>query len=193
MTRLIACFRHRIALISLTLAAAFVPLGLSAQTLSEAVQEGGGIIVIRHALAPGVGDPANFQLGDCSTQRNLNDEGRDQARAIGKRLQQLGFGQADVYSSQWCRCLDTSELLGIGEVQPQPLLNSFFRNASAGVDQTSELKNWLAQRGADRPAVLITHQVNITALLDIYPSSGEMILIRMEEGEPVVIAREETR
>lgn len=189
----ISSFRHYLALMGVALITAFVPVSLSAQTLSQAAEEGGGVVIIRHALAPGVGDPANFQLGDCSTQRNLNDAGRDQARAIGQRLRELGFGQAEVYSSQWCRCLDTAELLGLGEVQPQPLLNSFFRNASAGADQTAGLKTWLAQRASSQPTVLITHQVNISGLLDIYPASGEMILIRMEEGKPVVIAREQTR
>ena len=91
----------------------------------------GRVLMLRHANAPGIGDPPNFKLEDCSTQRNLDAAGRAQAQALGRRLAQAGVREARVYSSQWCRCLETARLLNLGPVTPQPALNSFFRAAAA--------------------------------------------------------------
>lgn len=79
--------------------------------LIEQIKSGGHILMIRHAYAPGTGDPANFKIGDCATQRNLDDRGRSQARAIGDWLRSKGIKDAKVYSSQWCRCQETAALL----------------------------------------------------------------------------------
>ena len=76
----------------------------------ESMKAGGHVLMIRHALAPGTGDPTNFRIGDCSTQRNLDDRGREQARTIGNWLRSKGLTSARVYSSQWCRCLETAQL-----------------------------------------------------------------------------------
>ena len=99
---------------------------LADDAVAERLQEPGAVLLIRHALAPGVGDPDGFRLDDCATQRNLSDEGRRQARAIGDWLRARGIGQAHVYSSQWCRCLETAALLDLGPVTELPALNSFF-------------------------------------------------------------------
>ena len=92
----------------------------------DAFDEPGAIAIMRHALAPGTGDPANLTIGDCSTQRNLDDRGRDQARAIGSALRERGIVFDVVLSSQWCRTLETAKLLGLGTVVDAPALNSFF-------------------------------------------------------------------
>ncbi len=73
--------------------------------------------MVRHAIAPGNGDPPNFNIGDCSTQRNLDDSGRTQARRIGRWLRSNGIKSARIYSSQWCRCLETAKLIDLGSVQ----------------------------------------------------------------------------
>jgi hypothetical protein len=86
----------------------------------------GQVLLIRHAEAPGTGDPEDFRLGECSTQRNLSKAGSDQARAVGDWLRDRGVERARVYSSQWCRCLETAELLDLGPVAELPGLNSFF-------------------------------------------------------------------
>jgi hypothetical protein len=91
-------------LLLLAIAAAFTPPLLADDAAAERLREPGAVLLIRHALAPGIGDPENFQLGDCATQRNLSDEGRQQARAIGRWLRSRGIQHARVYSSQWCRC-----------------------------------------------------------------------------------------
>ena len=92
---------------------------------------------MRHATAPGTGDPAEFQLDDCATQRNLSAVGREQARATGARLRAAGITSAEVYSSQWCRCLETARLLGLGEVLELPALNSFFGERARAAEQSA--------------------------------------------------------
>lgn len=141
-------------------------------------KKGNQIALMRHALAPGTGDPENFTMGDCTTQRNLSQAGRDQAIRIGNRLKQAGITDADVYTSQWCRCRETAELLGLGTPVPLPPLNSFFRNYERKGPQTEALQSWLAGQQLVRPLILVTHQVNITAFSTVYPASGEVVLMR---------------
>jgi len=85
---------------------------------------GNNLIIMRHAIAPGTGDPRNFELGNCETQRNLSSTGRQQAKSIGERFKQAGIRNAQVYSSQWCRCVDTAVEMEIGTVKELPFLNS---------------------------------------------------------------------
>lgn len=146
--------------------------------LWAALRSGQAVALMRHALAPGTGDPAGFRLGDCSTQRNLSDDGRAQARAIGERFRANGIDQAEVRSSQWCRCLETAELLGLGPVAPMPALNSFFQDRARSPAQTADLRRHLRMREAGRALVLVTHQVNITALTRVGPASGEIVVVR---------------
>ncbi len=146
--------------------------------LLAAFKQGNHVALMRHALAPGTGDPENFRLGDCSTQRNLSREGRNQAMRIGGRLKQGGITDADIFTSQWCRCQETAELLGLGVPAPLPALNSFFGDYSRKTSQTEALSAWLAGRPLERPLILVTHQVNITAFTGIYPDSGEVVLMR---------------
>ncbi|MGS4885019.1 histidine phosphatase family protein [Roseibium sp. MB-4] len=151
--------------------------------------ENGGIVLFRHALAPGTGDPANFTLGDCSTQRNLNDQGRADSRAIGQAFQDKGIKVGQVLTSQWCRCVETAELAFPGQVEEEPVFNSFFQNRSAGPEQTRAGQRILEQWPGDGALVIITHQVNITALTDIFPQSGEGIVVEINDGEIEVIGR----
>ena len=140
------------------------------------------VVVLRHALAPGTGDPANFQIEDCTTQRNLSAEGRAQAQQIGQAFRDRGVTIRQVWSSQWCRCLDTAELMDVGPVEPLPALNSFFRDRSRAEVQNTTLKEHLWQQ-AEQPGVvvMVTHQVNITALTDIVPRSGEAVVIQVND------------
>jgi phosphohistidine phosphatase SixA len=148
--------------------------------LWQALQHGDHFAMLRHALAPGIGDPQNFVVGDCSTQRNLSETGRQQAQRIGDRFRANGIEQAEVFTSQWCRCLDTAELLGLGAVTELPVLNSFFRNFERETTQTDELKQWLDLHDNDMPLVLVTHQVNITAMTGVFPDSGELVIVHRE-------------
>ena len=163
------------------------------QAAWNGLRAGGHVALIRHALAPGTGDPANFTLGDCGTQRNLSDEGRAQAARIGARFRKEDIASARVFSSQWCRCLETAELLGLGAVEALPILNSFYEQRENEDRQTQALQAWLAEQTLDRPTVLVTHQVNITALTGVFPSSGEMVVVRRsEDGGITVVGTIET-
>ncbi len=150
-------------------------------------------VIMRHALAPGGGDPRTFTLDDCTTQRNLSEQGRDQARRIGERLRTAGVTQAEVWTSQWCRCRDTARLLNLGEVKDLPQLNSFFQQREKGPGQMKSLRAWLMEHPLDRPLIPVTHQVVVTGLTDVFPASGEMVLVRRENDNDgvrfVVIAR----
>lgn len=148
----------------------------------SALREGRALVLMRHATAPGTGDPQGFRLSDCATQRNLSAEGRAQARRIGSLFSDNGVGEARLFSSQWCRCLDTATLLGLGDVQPQPLLNSFFDSMTDGSGQTEALRAWMTALPRGKPVILVSHQVNITALTDIFPASGELVFVSVETG-----------
>lgn len=139
----------------------------------------GIVTLMRHASAPGVGDPTGFRLADCATQRNLSEEGRRQARALGQALRHVGVRAADVRSSAWCRCQETARLLGVGPVRIATYLNSFFASPSDEASATRDLRAAVLQKlESRRPTLFVTHQVNITALTGISPAEGEAIFVR---------------
>jgi len=156
--------------------------------LSE-LTKSGRVLVLRHALAPGIGDPANFQLRDCSTQRNLDATGRAQAAELGKRLARAGIARAKVYSSQWCRCLETARMLDLGPIEELPALNSFFRRSEEREGRLAALRAFLAKLPTDGPTVvLVTHQVTITALTGRGAVSGGGVILALNgTGEPRVL------
>ena len=162
--------------------------GLQAEpAITESLSKPGVHVLMRHALAPGTGDPSYFRIDDCSTQRLLNDTGREQARQIGQTLRDQGVGFDDVFSSQWCRCLETAQLLAMGNVQPDPMLNSFFADRSSAESQTQALRQKLISLPAQAKALFVTHQVNITALTGVFPRSGEMILIAVSPQQTIEV------
>jgi len=151
----------------------------------------GHALVIRHAEAPGFGDPPGFRVGDCTTQRNLNDAGRAQARAIGDWLRARGVERARVYSSQWCRCLETAKLLGLGAVTELPALNSFFESPQDREPNLAALKDFFERQPLDGElVVLVTHQVTINALSGVFSASGTGVLMALEpDGVVRTVAR----
>lgn len=158
--------------------------------LFEQLKQGELVAVMRHALAPGTGDPSNFSIGQCNTQRNLSVKGREQAREIGERFQQYGITSASLYSSQWCRCMDTATELGLGEVKELAIINSFFRHYERETEQTQALKLWLKGRKDEKnkkPTILVTHQVNITSLTGVFPRSGEIVFVRANPNSDQII------
>ena len=161
----------------------------------ERLNEGGFVIMLRHALAPGVGDPENFRLGDCATQRNLSEQGRAQARRLGERLRAHGIDQAAVYSSQWCRCLETAELLMLGPVEQLPALNSSFSRPADRESNLQALRAFLAELPEDGPPViLVTHQVTISAIAGHGTVSGEAVVLEADgTGQPPVVGTIDSR
>ena len=133
----------------------------------------GRVLMLRHARAPGFGDPPNFVIGDCSTQRNLDASGRAQARQLGTRLRAVGLTNGRVFSSQWCRALETARLLDLGPVESLPALNSFFGRADDREETLDALRAFLASLPVDgRPVILVTHQVVVNAFTEATPPAG---------------------
>jgi len=155
-------------------------------------REGGALIAFRHALAPGTFDPPDFQPGVCSTQRNLSDEGRTQARRIGEWFGARGLKPARVRSSPWCRCLDTATL-AFGRVEPWAALGSP-RGAteSTNAESLAELRRALAAASVPgRPfEVWVTHMFVLSDLAGTNTSSGEGLVLRADgAGGVKVLAR----
>ncbi|MFK7941888.1 MAG: histidine phosphatase family protein [Paracoccaceae bacterium] len=160
----------------------------SADQRFSSLAEPGVVAIMRHALAPGTSDPSDFRLDDCSTQRNLDRRGRAQARDIGAAIRSAGVSVGRVVTSQWCRCRETAELLGLGPVEDFPALNSFFEDGSTRGAQARALKAFLAELDPVETVMLVTHQVNITALTGRGVGSGEVLLLKVgPEGEVTVI------
>lgn len=155
-------------------------------------QDSLSIILFRHALAPGYSDPPSFELDDCSTQRNLSEEGRQQARFIGEELKKQAIPITRVLSSQWCRCLETAELMNVGEVEPYSPLNSFFTTPEKAETQTNQLREFLLSNQEETGViVMVSHQVNIYALTEISPGSGEAVILQVNRdlGKIEVLGR----
>lgn len=156
----------------------------------QALKGGMAVALVRHAIAPGTGDPPGFLLGDCLTQRNLSQEGRVQSRQIGDFFRAHGIREASIYSSQWCRCLETSHLLELGPVSELPELNSFFNDRARGPKQTEKIQAFVSDFRGKVPLILVTHQVNITALTGVFPSPGEIVIFQIkEDGQGQVLGR----
>lgn len=175
-------------------ALAFTVIGASATASASedaawAALRIGGIALFRHANAPGGGDPAGFRLNDCTTQRNLDDAGRRQAKRIGEAFRARGVSVGQVLTSQWCRTRETAELAFPGRMRDEPAFNSFFEDRSKGPAQTAAaigvLQNW-HRSGA---LFVSTHQVNITGLTGIVPASGEGVVVILDGGALRVIGR----
>ena len=157
-------------------------LSASAAIASE-TRFDGTVIFLRHALAPGSGDPKNFDLDNCQTQRNLDEPGRQQAVAIGKRIAAAKFNLAGIYSSEWCRCLETARLLDLGAVTPFDGLNSFYQNHAPRDATLVKLKSMLANLPPDgAPVIMVTHYVTIQAVANIAVPSGGVVLYDLTTG-----------
>lgn len=141
------------------------------------LRAGGCVVLMRHAqTVAGIGDPPGFRLGDCSTQRNLSEAGREQAQRVGQAFAREGIRVDEVRSSAWCRCTDTADL-AFGRHTVWAPINSFFRDNS-GPEQTQAVLRDVAKLQAPRNLVLVTHQVNISSLTGEYPAMGEIFIAR---------------
>ena len=123
-----------------------------------------------------MGDPPEFTKEDCSTQRNLNNQGRLQAQLIGEYLKKSNLLFSEILTSEWCRCVDTAKELDIGQWETFPGLNSFFEGYEKKDTVMAKLRRKLASLKPSDLVLFITHQVVITELTDLVPRSGEMVL-----------------
>jgi len=157
------------------------PAWATAQDFSV-LKQPGVVALMRHALAPGTGDPSNFDVEDCSTQRNLDDRGRAQARRIGQMMREAGVEFDGIWTSQWCRSRDTAVLLEMGEVEEFPPINSHFAGRGDRAAQRQQTLEAIAEQPADARLLLVSHFVNIKALSGQGASSGEIIVTRRMDG-----------
>jgi phosphohistidine phosphatase SixA len=178
-----ALLRALVLFVAITAAAMPASAG-DREGLWQALKQGGHAVIFRHAIAPGTGDPPGFRLGDCSTQRNLSPEGRAQAAAIGAAFRQHGVAVNRVLSSRWCRARDTAALMNLAPVEDAPMLDSFFSDRAREPEQTTALKRFLADMKPGETVVMVSHQVNITALTGEAPSSGEAAVVAPVPGKP---------
>jgi broad specificity phosphatase PhoE len=152
-------------------------VSVASEELWAVLRAGGQVILIRHAVTtPGSGDPPGMRLDDCSTQRNLSDEGRQHARRIGEQFRKRNIPVDRVLSSPWCRCLETARLaFGKAEVS-QPLSNLFGRYENRD-RQIREMRALLREARKGANLVLVSHGSTILALTGVAPATGEMVLV----------------
>ena len=145
--------------------------------LEKQLKKGGNLIFIRHAYAPGGGDPENFIISDCSTQRNLNEDGKNQSKRIGQFFIENDILIDKVLSSEWCRCKDTAQI-AFTNFETKNFLNSFFsaQFASNKNQQIRDLKKYVKNWQSDKNLVLVTHYVLISEILNYTSSSGEIVI-----------------
>ena len=154
--------------------------GIKADTEFEVLKNlknGGNLIFIRHAYAPGGGDPDNFDINDCSTQRNLSEEGREQAKNIGNYFKENLIPIDKVISSEWCRCKETAEI-AFKKFETNNFLNSFFSEkfSKNRIKQIKNLKKYINEWDGNKNLVFVTHYVVISDALNYSPSSGEIVI-----------------
>ena len=148
------------------------------QNIISEIKKGGKLIFIRHAYAPGGGDPVNFNINDCNTQRNLNSEGRIQSKKIGDFFKKNKIFIEKVYSSEWCRCKETASI-AFKKYETKKFLNSFYsakfiQNKS---EQVKEFNNFIKGWDKKQNLIFVTHYVFILEILDYAPSSGEIVIV----------------
>tara|TARA_B100000579_G_scaffold44289_1_gene30889 strand:- start:260 stop:817 length:558 start_codon:yes stop_codon:yes gene_type:complete len=149
----------------------------SNQNLLNRLADGGKLIFIRHAYAPGSGDPNNFNLNDCSTQRNLSDNGKKQARHIGEFFRKNKIKIDKVLSSEWCRCKETAKI-AFKDFSTMSFLNSFYSSkfSKNKKKQIKGLNDYIKRFESNKNLILVTHYVLISEVLDYAPSSGEIVV-----------------
>jgi phosphohistidine phosphatase SixA len=159
------------------------PAGVAAdEALWTLLRGGRQVVLMRHAITtPGVGDPPGFQLGDCPSQRNLTDAGRDEARRIGAAFRSQGVPVGRVLSSRWCRCLETAQL-AFGRVEPWDSLDSIFEDRQLEPERTRTVRQTVAVPPTDGNLVLVTHGANIVALTGVSPVPGEFLVLSAGSG-----------
>src|SRR5262245_667094 len=183
--------RSCVALASLllaTLAVAGPTRAVADDALWELMRGGGQVVFMRHAVtAPGVGDPAGFRLDDCSTQRNLTDAGRDDARRVGAAFRSRGIPVGRVLSSPWCRCLETSRL-AFGSAETWTELSNLFDNRAREAEQMRALRAISGRRPSGGNLVLVTHGSVVQPLTGIQPAPAELVILTPDDAGRFKIA-----
>ena len=154
------------------------------QAAWAALHEGGQVALMRHADAPGgAGDPSGFRLDDCTTQRNLSEEGRADAKAVGEAFKSAGVAVGRILSSPWCRCVDTARLLALGPVEIEPTFSNAFVLADRRDALTAGARAVIGGWRGPGTLLVVTHGANIQALTGYNPSAGEVVVVTARKGD----------
>ncbi len=148
------------------------------------LKEPGTVALIRHADAPGVGDPAGWRLDDCRTQRNLSERGRRQARALGVTFRANAIVPEKIVASEWCRAVETATLMQLGPVERQSAFNNAYVLYEKRADLTRAAREVLSGWNGEGLLVVVTHGDNIQLLAGVMPSQGEIVAVRRDPGNP---------
>ena len=162
----------------------FLPIHQTQAAFVDDLKDGQHVLLMRHADAPGYGDPIGYVIGQCNTQRNLGEYGKNQSKAIGAWLSNQGIQKAQVFSSPWCRCLETATLINKGPVKTEPALGSFFDDMSLEKNKTKELEALVKDtlgRQSRAPIIFVTHHVNIQGYTGKAVGVGDMVLARVSK------------
>jgi phosphohistidine phosphatase SixA len=155
------------------------PAGLAA------LKAGGHVVMVRHGLTtPGTGDPLGFKLEDCATQRNLIEEGREESRKVGRLLRDRGIAIDRVLSSEWCRCIETAELIAVGKVEKSSPLNNLFGRPQNRAKQVQEMRELISAWNGNGNLLLVTHGATMGALMGINPETAAGVVLAPAPGTP---------
>ena len=168
-----------------------MPAARADEALWSLLKGGGQVVLMRHALTtPGVGDPEGMRLSDCTTQRNLSDEGRAHARRVGEVFRARAIPVAQVLSSPWCRCIETARLAFGTEPQTSPALGNLFGRPDPQGRQVAQMRSLVSRKVAGGNLVLVSHGSAIFALTGVSPAMGEMVIVTPQgDGKFVVAGR----
>ena len=154
------------------------PIARADADVWKALERGGRVVLMRHAITtPGVGDPPGMRIEDCATQRNLTDEGRAHARAIGTAFRERRIAVDRVLSSPWCRCIETAQLAFQRKPEVSEPLSNLFGRPESAARQVEGLRALIAGHTGKGNLVLVTHGSTIVALTGVSPATGEMVVV----------------
>jgi phosphohistidine phosphatase SixA len=178
-----------ISLLALIAALAWSPMAVADDALWALLRGGGQVVMIRHALTtPGVGDPPGMTLDDCSTQRNLSDEGRAHARQLGEAFRQRGIPVGQVLASPWCRAIETARLAFDKVPAISPPLGNVFGRPERTAGQLAGLKPLAGQKPLGGNTVMVSHGSTILALTGVSPDTAEMVVLTPQGGGRFTVA-----
>ena len=174
---------HGVKILALIVAALLIaPAQADDEELWQLLRTGGQFVFVRHTVTtPGVGDPEGMRLEDCSSQRNLTDEGRSHARRIGAAFKERKVRVARVLSSPWCRCVETAGI-AFGSADISPPLGNLFGRQHLRAKQVAEMRELLKEPPAAGNVVLVSHGSTILALTGISPATGEAVVLTPQGG-----------
>jgi phosphohistidine phosphatase SixA len=158
------------------------------EALWARLKAGGQIVLVRHAVTtPGVGDPAGFRLEDCSTQRNLTEAGREEARRLGAAFRTRAIPVGRVLASPWCRCLETAQL-AFGAAEVWEPLRSLFEERGRRDERARTFRAFAGARREGGNTILVTHGANVLAFVGVSPAPAEMVIVSPHGGGSFTVA-----